>query len=150
MKKLIESMVKKIRKMRGTDRHEYRDTLNIKKNAMAWLSLDRKCFRRHMMRPGYFATRGIVFPVKNMAGVTEVRGNLRKLFGEWKDELIYVGATYGKEAYIQYTGKKEYRGFDMHIILTCPIEDVPEGIVKPGCGFVEEESKQLVYRCETK
>lgn len=87
----------------------------------------------------------LVITVSGLYNLRRVRALLRESLGGWADALVYVGPNGPDKAYLTYTPE----GYDYPVRLRvfCAREELPESIMKPGCGFKRVESNIEVFSC---
>jgi hypothetical protein len=74
-----------------------------------------------------------------------VRQALRAKFGEWSDKVDSADCSDNETVQIEYKGKKTYDGYKITIVIDYDLNDLPDGLLKPGCEVIREE--EIVYSC---
>jgi hypothetical protein len=81
--------------------------------------------------------------VSTLEGVQSARHYLRRVYGNWKDNLaiIYTGGT---TVYAKFCNPNKKQ---VEIILQCNYKDFPKELQDETCGFQEILTKEVKYVC---
>lgn len=85
-----------------------------------------------------------IYMVTNRDNLRQVRNSLREFFGSWSDKVDSTGCGEGTVD-VRYRSTKKVCAFDVDIRVKYDLDDLPVGLLKPGCKIIRET--QTVESC---
>ena len=94
----------------------------------------------------FYSPERLTLKVSSAAELHETRKLLRKLFGRWEDEILYI-RPYEFTVDVVYEGKGDLP-VPTRIEVWYPRDELPPGILKEGCHIEERSYTNYSIVCE--